>query len=130
MNTTKIIAECGISHLGSVDKAKELIFESSECGADGVKFQYYNPYDLFDKSKADKRDKLMLSAIEYEKLYEWKQIRDINIDFGVSVFDDKSQPLFDFLKIASIKLLKIAVMFYKFWGSRHSWSICISLIIK
>ena len=36
-----IIAEAGINHNGSFEKAKLLVDKAKECGADCVKFQYH-----------------------------------------------------------------------------------------
>ena len=35
------IAEAGVNHNGSLDKAKKLVDVAKECGADGVKFQSF-----------------------------------------------------------------------------------------
>ncbi len=42
MATTKIIAEIGINHKGSVEKAKNLILHATETNCWGVKFQFRN----------------------------------------------------------------------------------------
>ena len=39
-NQMTIISEIGINHDGSLDKAKEMIRVSAECGVDICKFQY------------------------------------------------------------------------------------------
>ena len=41
MNKTYIIAEIGINHMGSVDKAKKLIDAAVRSKVDAVKFQTY-----------------------------------------------------------------------------------------
>jgi len=43
-----IIAECGLSHNGSLDIAIEMIRVAKECGADCVKFQAYHTINLCD----------------------------------------------------------------------------------
>ena len=40
-NSTYIIAEIGINHNGSIDKAKKLIDKAFDCGASAVKLQTY-----------------------------------------------------------------------------------------
>jgi len=96
-----IIAEAGLAHLGSVRRAKELIEKAYICGADAVKFQYYDPYRIFPKKEAKKREKMMLSMKQYNNLYEWKIKKGYKIDFGLSIFDFDLIPQFDFLKIGS-----------------------------
>ena len=37
-----IIAEAGVNHNGSLDKAFELIYEAKKAGADAAKFQHFS----------------------------------------------------------------------------------------
>jgi sialic acid synthase SpsE len=46
MSNVEIIAEIGVNHDGSIDKAKNLITAAKESGADYAKFQFYNTDDL------------------------------------------------------------------------------------
>ena len=41
-NTTLIIAEAGVNHNGSLEKAKKLVDAAAEAGADMVKFQTWS----------------------------------------------------------------------------------------
>ena len=43
---TEIIAEIGVNHDGSLDRARELVRVARDCGADTVKFQLFRPEDL------------------------------------------------------------------------------------
>ncbi|MGH8048873.1 MAG: N-acetylneuraminate synthase [Chthoniobacterales bacterium] len=43
---TEIIAEIGVNHDGSLDRAMEMVRVARECGADSVKFQLFRPADL------------------------------------------------------------------------------------
>ena len=46
MNRVEIIAEIGVNHDGSIEKAKNLITAAKECGADYAKFQFYDTENL------------------------------------------------------------------------------------
>lgn len=54
MNIAKVIAEIGCGHLGSMDRAKELISLAKLCGADYAKFQKRNPEESVPKGLQDK----------------------------------------------------------------------------
>ena len=47
---TYIIAELGVNHDGSAQRALELIDVARRCGADAVKFQYFEPARLLSRS--------------------------------------------------------------------------------
>lgn len=51
---TVLIAEIGINHNGSVDRAKELVTEAAAAGADCVKFQMRDMAELYRRSGADR----------------------------------------------------------------------------
>ena len=46
MHRTKIIAEIGVNHNGSIALAKKLIDKAKILGADFVKFQIFDPDEL------------------------------------------------------------------------------------
>jgi N,N'-diacetyllegionaminate synthase len=48
--SVKIIAEIGVNHDGSVDKARELIDAAVDCGADAAKFQTFSAQRLASRS--------------------------------------------------------------------------------
>lgn len=57
--TTKIIAEAGVNHNGSLKLAKQMIDEAAKAGADYIKFQTFKPEKLVSKyaQKADYQKK-------------------------------------------------------------------------
>ena len=57
---TKIIAEIGINHDGSFVKCKDLIDMAARCGVWGVKFQYRNINNYFQKSVSNEIGKKII----------------------------------------------------------------------
>lgn len=49
-----IIAEIGANHNGDMDLAKKMIDSATECGADAVKFQSWNPSSLISKEEYER----------------------------------------------------------------------------
>jgi sialic acid synthase SpsE len=116
-----IIAEIGVNHEGSIDRARELIHLAKEGGADGAKFQSYKAGTLaskhspsyWDLTKEKTRSQYELfkkydsfGATEYEALAAY--CREVGIDFLSTPFDDDAieflDPLVPFFKIASADL--------------------------
>jgi len=122
-----IIAEIGVNHNGSLDKAKLLIKSAKEAGADGVKFQTYkaekiaskdspsywdlnmepckNQYELFKKYDS-------FTDEDYMACYEYAKY--LNIDFLSTPFDAEAveflDPLVPFHKIASADITNIPLL--------------------
>lgn len=119
-----IIAEIGVNHEGSIDKAKELIDLASEGGADAAKFQTYkaatlaskNSPSYWDLSKETTRSQFELFQ-KYDSFNEKDYIelashcRKRKIDFLSTPFDDDAvdflYPLVPFYKIASADITNI-----------------------
>lgn len=119
-----IIAEIGVNHEGSLDRAKELINQAKEGGADAAKFQSYKAETLASKNSPaywDTTKELTLSqyalfkkydnfsADDYYSLYE--HCAKVEIDFVSTPFDDAAieflNPLVPFYKIASADITNI-----------------------
>jgi len=122
-----IIAEIGVNHNGSLERAKLLIKNAKEAGANGVKFQTYkaekiaskdspsywdlnmepckNQYELFKKYDTF-ADEVYLACYEYAK--------SLNIDFLSTPFDAEAveflDPLVPFHKIASADITNIPLL--------------------
>ena len=126
-NLPYIIAEIGVNHEGSLDKAKELIFLAKEGGADAAKFQTYkaetlasvnSPY-YWDLTKESTKSQFALfkkydtfNVDEYQILADY--CSKIEIDFLSTPFDLESvdflDPMMPFFKIASADITNIPLL--------------------
>ena len=118
MSKTKIIAEIGVNHNGSINLAKKLIIAAKKAGADFVKFQTYITEDLVIKNSplAEYQKKNInnrISQYDLLKKYELKfsdMIKILNfckknnIEFISSAFDNKSLKFLLSLNINYIKI--------------------------
>jgi len=113
-----IIAEIGVNHEGSLEKAKELIDLAKEGGADAAKFQTYKAEKLASKNSPaywDTQKEKTKSQFELFKKYDtfeksdyielYNYSIDKNIDFLSTPFDldsiDFLDKLVPFFKVAS-----------------------------
>ena len=122
-----IIAEVGVNHEGSFEKAKELIDLAKEGGADAVKFQTYKAETLaskqspayWDLSKEPTASQYELfkkydqfGEREYELLAEY--CRKVGIDFLSTPFDDRAvdflSPLMSCFKVASADITNVPLL--------------------
>ena len=119
LNSTIIIAEIGVNHNGSLQKAKKLIDHAKSSGADFVKFQYYkadeltlkdaskapyqvrnknqdieNQYDMLKKYELSENDLILLS-----KYAESKKIK-----FMLSFFSENCLSILKKIKSEYIKI--------------------------
>ena len=119
-----IIAEIGVNHEGSLEKAKELIELAKEGGADAAKFQTYKADTLasvnspayWDRSKEHTGSQHELFQ-KYDCFEEKDYIalcehcKNVGIDFISTPFDDLAvdflNPLIPFFKIASADITNI-----------------------
>ena len=119
-----IIAEIGVNHEGSFEKAKELVLQAKQGGANAAKFQSYKAETLASKESPsywDLNEEPTTSQFElfkkFDKFEEKEFISlaeycaEIGIDFLSTPFDDDSIeflfPLMPFYKIASADLTNI-----------------------
>ena len=116
-----VIAEIGVNHEGSLERAKGLIRLAKEGNADAAKFQTYKAvtlavkespayWDLAKEPTISQRDLFAkydsFGESEYIELSRYSQ--DLGIDFLSTPFDDEAvdflAPLMPFFKIASADL--------------------------
>jgi N-acetylneuraminate synthase len=98
-----IIGEAGVNHCGRFDDAIALCVIAKEAGCDAVKFQVYQPRDLWtEEPDIIKREKLQLTIEQYAKVFDYAH--GIGLLVGASFFSYYGQVLqhkCDFVKIAS-----------------------------
>lgn len=113
-----IIAEAGINHDGTLDKALRLIDVAAAAGADAVKFQVFNTKRMTsstapkasyqvertskDETQAEMLKNYELPAGAFAKLADHAQTR--GIDFICTPFDEESVDIVAALKPAAIKV--------------------------
>jgi N-acetylneuraminate synthase len=113
-----IIAEAGVNHNGSLERAKQLIEVAAEAGADAVKFQTFKAEDLISRGapKADYQKattdvtesqlemlrRLELDQSSHEALFTFCRGRDL--EFMSTPFDGDSVDLLVKLGVARLKV--------------------------
>jgi sialic acid synthase SpsE len=119
-----IIAEIGVNHEGSLEKAKELIELAKEGGADAAKFQTYKADTLAsvnspaywdrDKENTGSQHELFQKYDCFEEkdyIALCKHCKNVGIDFISTPFDDLALDFLDnlvpFFKIASADITNI-----------------------
>ena len=99
-----IIAEIASNWEGSLSKAKKLLQESKDAGADAVKFQMWRANDLY-KGHPDFK-LIKKSELTYKKAKEIKKFADkIGIEFFCSAFNPDAVK---FLETLGVKRYKVA----------------------
>jgi len=115
---TKIIAEIGINHGGSVSKAFKYIIAAKKSGADVAKFQFFTTSQLVSKnakkapyqlnSKKDKKKQFSLLKPLELSIDNFLKIKKFcvkkKIDFMISIFDDSGIQAVKKLGISTIKI--------------------------
>lgn len=124
MTNIKIIAEIGINHDGSFDKAAALVSASAAAGAHAVKFQYRNLDNAYSSGNSREiGDEILLREIRKNYLspeqllaltrLSWEQ----GMEAGISFFDvkdiqdfDSEIAEFDFFKLPSAELTNASLI--------------------
>jgi N,N'-diacetyllegionaminate synthase len=113
-----LIAEVGVNHDGSLDRALELVEVAAEAGADAVKFQTFRadrlamadapkaPYQLAgtdpEESQLAMLQRLELSPAAHRRLQA--AAGSAGIEFLSSLFDEESADLLDGLGVSAFKI--------------------------
>ena len=78
-----IVAEAGLSHFGSLEKAKRLVDLAASSGADAVKFQIFKTGELISRESEDWIDRLSPKELPFEA---FKEIQDYCKEQGILFF--------------------------------------------
>ena len=117
-NPVYIIAEAGVNHDGSVEKARELIRVAKDAGADAVKFQAFRAEKLIKKNvekAAYQQNNTDTEQSQFEMLRQlelgeadFRTLRDCchesGIDFLITPFDEDSLSTVIALGIPALKI--------------------------
>lgn len=128
-----IVAEIGSNHNGDMELAKKIIKSASECGADAVKFQSWDPQSLISKIEYDNnqsyddspkkhfgslREMVERYYLREEQHFELKEYCDkLEIEFCSTPFSKKEVDLLinldvPFLKVASMDINNLELLKY------------------
>nr|WP_138227897.1 N-acetylneuraminate synthase [Paenibacillus algicola] len=113
-----VIAEIGVNHNGSLQRAKECIDQAVACGADAVKFQTFKSEKLVTKqavkakyqtehTDATESQLNMLRQLElsFEEFIALKQYcEDKDIDFLSTPFDEESAEFLNRIEVTAFKI--------------------------
>lgn len=101
---TFIIAEIGVNHDGSVNKAKKLIYAAKKSGADAVKFQIINPDESYNK-KTLSYNIFKPRTLSFKELLKLKKYaKKLKIIFFATPGDFSSLDVVKKLKCPAIKI--------------------------
>ena len=103
----EVIAEIGWNHMGDSSIANDMIQSAKECGADTVKFQYWNP-DYLKEGVWDtdgRREIYNKAALTEDKVNELQKMsQDAGCNFLISVFGTIGASVMADLGIKKIKI--------------------------
>ena len=100
-----IIAEAGVAHFGSVEKALRLVDLAREAGADAVKFQLFRTEVLISGINQEWRDRLKPKELPPEAFYDIAAYcREKGITFLATAHDEPSLDDLDQLGVPAYKV--------------------------
>lgn len=101
---TTVVAEIGSNWEGSVSKAKQIIKECKDAGADAVKFQMWRAKDLYSTTHPQ-WNVIKKSELTFKKATQIKKISDgLGIEFFCSVFYPQGVEFLESLKVKRYKV--------------------------
>jgi sialic acid synthase SpsE len=101
-----LILEAGINHEGLIDKAIKIIDLSKQTKANAIKFQYFDPEDIY-LSGSEGFKSLKKCFLSREEIYSLKKNCGSKIEFLCTGYSKKS---FNFLEKIKVKAHKISSM--------------------
>lgn len=100
-----VIAEAGVSHFGSLDKAFRLVDMSVTAGADAVKFQIFDVNAMIAEVSSDWRKRMSSRQLPYE---DFRRIRDYCQERGILFMATAhDEPSLDYLATLDVPAYKI-----------------------
>ncbi len=100
-----VIAEAGVAHFGSLEKAFALVDLAADAGADAVKFQIFRAEDMISGAAADWRRRMASRELPYEAFAEIQaHARSKGITFFATAHDLPSLEFLDGLDVPAYKV--------------------------
>lgn len=87
-----IIAEIGCNHNGDTDLALQMIKKAKECGANAVKFQFFDEYNLSTNKYIDELEQGLIKLENVDK-WESKTLKLFNIREQIKAFINSAEQL-------------------------------------
>jgi len=123
-----IIAEAGVNHNGSLERAKELIDKAATVGAGAIKFQTYKADTLVTKTapkfwdwEGDKEHKTQHAAYSQLDKFPWENYKILKehcdkkgIEFLSTPFDFKSADMLDEIGMVAFKIASSDITYLQF----------------
>ncbi|MCB2181371.1 MAG: N-acetylneuraminate synthase family protein [Desulfobulbaceae bacterium] len=100
-----IIAEAGVAHFGSIDKAFKLVDLARQSGADAVKFQIFQVDELIAAESKEWRERLATRCLPHEDFYKIQSYcREQGITFFATAHDEASLEFLSKLDVPAYKI--------------------------
>lgn len=100
-----IIAEAGVAHFGSLDKAKRLVDLAVDAKADAVKFQIFKTDAMISKESEEWRNRMRTRELPFEAFREIQAYcNEKKIIFFATAHDEPSLEFLDSLDVPAYKI--------------------------